>query len=64
MHDGDLAAAVSGNQQRIDQAMHLQRFLAGNARRPFLLDGIEEVAPDAQMIVVREGHGVGAGAAR
>ena len=59
----DLAARVARLEHRVDQAVNLERFPRRDARFPVVVDGVQEVAPHGQVMIVREGHGVGAAAA-
>src|SRR5688500_8464988 len=47
-------------QQRVDEAMHLERLGAAHARFAVVLDRVEEITQDATVPVVRESHRVGA----
>ena len=46
-------------EQRVDQSVHAQPFLAVDPRLATALNGIQKVTPHCAMIVVREGHWVG-----
>src|SRR5436190_18525531 len=51
-------------EQRIDEAVDLERLRAADHRLALFVDGIEKIRDDCAMPVVREGHQIGAGTAR
>src|SRR5262249_8448930 len=61
--DVELVLAGTCRQQLIDQPMHLERFAPRHSRPSPLVEGGEKVTPYAEMIMVREGHRIGPGAA-
>ncbi len=55
-------AGLGRFQKAVDESVHLQRFPTSNTGRPALFDRVKEIRDQGPMIVVGEGHRIGAGA--
>jgi hypothetical protein len=56
-------AALGGGENGVDETVHLQCLAPADARLASTLNGIEKIGKHRAMMVVREGHRIGAGTA-
>ena len=54
---------AADSRKRVDQAMHAQRLLPADRRFALVVDRIQEIGDHRAVLIVREGHRIGAGAA-